>query len=213
MKRTMLFVFTGLAILMLSGCATMKREKNIVADKEWIPCNDPDCSICGGTGEYTCTDCNGDKTETCRACNGSGEVDCKSNIAMRALGATCEGGYIKLNDPSKANQSSVDSQGFMLDSTTGEREVCPTCGGSGVVDCKTCDGSGEVNCSTCQGSGVLLHGEWDHFATCKNCGTRLEEGATNCSECGLNEFVFTCKECGAKFNEKQDVCPECGAGE
>lgn len=211
MKRFSIFMLIFAAVFSLSSCKVAQPEQNITRWQRFIYCDDPDCEVCHGTGTFTCTDCGGSGTVTCSKCGGSGQQDCTGGMAL--LGLTCEGGYYKPSDPANPNGFDLDPRGYVIDHDTGRAMECAVCGGTGTVECSRCDGDGLVTCSTCEGSGEMAHGSYEYFMVCSACGTELEDGATTCTNCGMNATVYVCKECGAMFNEEFDVCPECGAGE
>lgn len=50
----------------------------------WVVCDcageDPECSDCGGEGEYVCPECEGEGTIACEACGGTGAVPAANGI-------------------------------------------------------------------------------------------------------------------------------------
>jgi RNA polymerase subunit RPABC4/transcription elongation factor Spt4 len=198
-------------LVMFMGCATMGQATNIQPDSEFIPCDDVSCTVCGGTGQLDCDTCDASGLITCTECNGSGEIPCEGNLATNILGLTCKNGWSYVMDPDSYT-GTMDSEGYAIDTSNDERIECLVCEGSAVRNCRRCDGDGLVDCNTCDGAGYLLHGTTISFSTCQSCGERLAEGATQCTNCGLNAIVYKCKDCGASFNEELEICPECGAG-
>lgn len=48
-------------------------------------------------------------------------------------------------------------------------------------------------------------------AFCDNCGTKLAQGDTFCSECGTPVHTNNCRNCGYTFDRPGKFCPKCGA--
>ena len=48
---------------------------------------------------------------------------------------------------------------------------------------------------------------------CKNCGSKILNGAEFCSDCGVlvGNGDYFCAECGAEVGEARNFCPKCGS--
>lgn len=129
---------------------------------------------------------------------------------------------LKFMDQSGSELSNIGFvDGFILDSTTGDKDCCSFCDGSGYdgcsecldrekVDCDTCDGRGERTCIICKGNG-------EKHQQCNICdGTGYSDD--HCPECGGTGTRTTkksnekdCKYCSGKG---KDSCESCkGSGE
>lgn len=218
MKRMVWLIAFTAVIGLFVGCSNSTRDVNIGLYSEFIPCDDPDCEICGGDALYDCTECeNG--TVTCYTCKGETKVDCEG---FQFLGSSdCRGGdqYYKNADTGEwfAQECEICwGSGKISDGKTcwncdgSGNEPCDECGGKGWVSCSTCGGTGTVYCSYCGGDAQLDCGETVYYGWCYNCETRLADDATTCTNCGMNVYVYTCKDCGAIFNEDFETCPDCG---
>ncbi len=70
-------------------------------------------------------------SSACKGCNGKGVIKCYYTDSK----FECVDGYL-FSDFAKEG---VDEAGFLLDSETGERVICPYCKGSAVLDCPLCN--------------------------------------------------------------------------
>ncbi|MBI9104806.1 MAG: zinc ribbon domain-containing protein [Spirochaetales bacterium] len=213
MKRIMILLAVLTVIFATTGCASMRTQDNIVVQSEFIYCNDPDCQICGGTGELVCTACNGDKTGPCEHCGATGVIDCEPILLFDCVDGNAfvpsEDQFVPCTDCDGTGKYAYD-----------ETMECPECSGDGILDCPKCHGEGVLDCSkcvdgiadcsTCKGAGYLVHGETLYYTICLNCETRLDDGATVCTNCGMGVETYVCKDCGEVFKDEFETCPACG---
>lgn len=216
-KKILLVMWAVLALAVLSGCSTMKRVDNIVEGSEFIPCSDPNCGICQGTGLYDCPECGGTAIVTCAACEGTkvrvhaewlndpnGKLGGRLLAAALTFGTTCDHSLKKVEDLAADHSTlidagyQIDSEGYVL-AAASEREQQAdgtyktvwnrmSCGDDECVD-------GIIPCPDCDGTGEV---------TCAACDG---EGKLPCGE---TVYFATCTSCGERLTTGATQCTACG---
>lgn len=92
---------------------------------------------------------------------------------------------------------------YVLGSTSGEKEKCDGCNGTGEYDCYSCN-KGKQTCSGCSGEGYI---ECDDCSATGKIGKKIckscEDGYIECEECE-GKGKITCDDCKGNTD-----CPDC----
>lgn len=96
--------------------------------------------------------------------------------------------------------------GFIMNDTSGGREECSLCNGTGKEDteCIKCHGDGDVQCPECRGSGGTICSECEGDGDIK-CRTCNGNGENECSVCS-GEGHINCRDCSGDGDKECRTC-------
>jgi hypothetical protein len=147
---------------------------------------------------------------------------CKLTVDLSIPGSYIIDSYpyldtLKFMDQSSSELSNIGFvEGFLLDSTVGDRDSCSYCDGSGYETCEECWDREKVECYTCDGRGenscVVCKGHGEKKQECTECDGSITS-KESCETCeGSGEVTIDCNNCGGEGSIKCSTCDD-GEGE